>query len=173
MQVNINIWQHLNQMLCNLVPMCLILGLVLLSVVPMRLPHYAAVAPMLTVIGVGYWSTVRPDLIRPSFAFGTGVFEDFLSGTPLGFNALVLLCVRTVVVSQKRFFLGKSFLVWWWAFALVTLVAILLKWLLFALIAGTIGPPGEMLVCYFITVLVYPAFGRLFSSLEVRLAREG
>lgn len=171
--MKVSVWQRLDQIFYNLIPLSLILGLVLLSVIPIRLPYYAAVAPMLTLIGVGYWSIVRPDLMRPSFAFGTGLLEDLLGGTPLGFNALVLLCVHTVVVSQQRFFLGKSFLVWWWAFALVALAAVFLKWLLFALITDTITHPREILVCYFITVLLYPAFGRLFAGLEVLLARGG
>ncbi len=167
------LWQRLDQMARNLIPMCLILGLVLLSVVPTRLPYYAEVAPMLTVIGVGYWSVVRPDLIRAGVAFGIGVFEDVLTGAPLGFNALVLLCVQAAIVSQQRFFLGKSFLVWWWAFALIALAAALLKWVLFALIAGNAVHVGTVLFNYAITVLIYPAWRRLFASLEVTLAGEG
>ena len=167
------LWQRLNQMACNLVPLLLILGLVVISVVPVRLPHYVDVAPMLTVIGVGYWSIVRPDLMRPSFAFGCGVFADLLSGTLLGVNAFVLLCVHAMLASQRRFFLGKSFLVWWWAFALVALAAVSLKWLLFAAAVDAIIPLDRVLFSYVITVLIYPLWGRLFSRLEVVLVREG
>ncbi len=127
---------------------------------------------MWTVIGVGYWSIVRPDLIRPSFSFFTGVFEDLLCGAPLGLNALVLLCVHTAAASQKRFFLYKSFLFWWFIFAFIALFAIFFKWFLFSLIADTVTRLREILLSYCLTVLIYPAFGRLFASLEVLLAKD-
>lgn len=127
---------------------------------------------MWTVIGVGYWSIVRPDLIRPTFAFVTGVFEDLLGGAPLGLNALVLLCVHTAGASQKRLFLRKSFFFWWFLFSFIALFAILFKCFLFALLADTVTRLREILLSYCLTVLIYPAFGRLFASLEVLLAKE-
>lgn len=168
-----NSWQHLDRAARNLIPTALLLGLVLLSAVPTRLPYYTGIAPMLTVIGVSYWSITNPTSIYSSTTFGIGMFEDFLTDTSLGLNALVLLCVRTVIVSQQRFFFGKSFFVWWWAFAFIALAAVLLKWLLFVLITETIVHPGEALFSYLITVLIYPAFGRLFASLDVGLVKEG
>ncbi|VBB69092.1 Rod shape-determining protein MreD [invertebrate metagenome] len=158
--------------MCTLTPPLLILGLVLLSVIPVKRPLYIEASPMLTIIGVVYWSIVRPDLIRPSFAFATGVFEDLLSGTPLGLNALVLLCVHAAVSVYKRLCMSMPFFFWWCIFALIALVAILLKWFLFSLLADTINRLGDILFSYCITVLIYPVFGRLFASLEVLLAKE-
>lgn len=149
-------------MLHSLIPAFFLIVLTLLSVVPTRLPYYAGVAPMLTVVGVSCWSITKPTLLKPIITFFIGIFEDLLTGAFLGFNTLVLLCVYAIALTKRRFFLGKSFIGIWWFFSYLALVATLLKWCLFALLTGTIVYSGEILFSYLITVLIYPVFGLLF-----------
>lgn len=167
------LWLRLDRIARNLLPVALCLVLVLLSMVPLRVPGYAEVAPMLTVIGVCYWSIARPDLLRPVMAFGIGVFEDILVGTPLGINAMVLLAVHGMLAIQQRFFFGKPFSIWWWALGVVAAVASLLKWLLFVAAAGEMVAPLMVVLSYILTVMLYPALSWVFARVEMALAREG
>ncbi|MEO5374514.1 MAG: rod shape-determining protein MreD [Alphaproteobacteria bacterium] len=166
-------WQRMDLMARNLLPLLLMLCLVILTVVPIRLPGYTVVAPMLPVMGVCYWSIVRPDLLRPSMAFGIGVFEDVLAGAPLGVSALVLTAVHGAVVYQQRFFLGKPFFVWWWTFGLVAAAATLLKWVLFMMMSDRMIDPATVFIGYLLTVFLYPVVGLVFARVEVVLTREG
>lgn len=166
-------WQRMDQLARSLLPVLLVLVLVVVTVIPLHLPGYTAIAPMLPVMGVCYWSIVRPDLLRPSVAFGIGVFEDVLTGSPLGVSSLVLTVVNGVVVHQQRFFLGKPFFVWWWTFGLVAGAAALVKWLMFVMMTNKLIEPTAVFVGYLLTVLLYPVLGWVFARVEVALAKEG
>ena len=126
------LWYRFEGAVRGLTPFILTLLLAMLTVVPLRIPDFAQVTPSLTVIAVYYWSIYRPDLLPLAAVFGVGLFQDALAGTPLGLTALVLISVQYAVISQRRFFHGKSFLVEWWGFMLVAPVAALASWLLAA-----------------------------------------
>src|SRR5438552_2032298 len=91
------------------VPTFTILALALLSVLPLRFPDYAAVAPLLVLAGLYYWTIYRPDLLPPAAIFLCGVVLDLLSGAPLGVAALVFLLARVVILPQRRFFVDRLF----------------------------------------------------------------
>ncbi|MBF0561371.1 MAG: rod shape-determining protein MreD [Alphaproteobacteria bacterium] len=163
----------MDQLARNLLPVLLTLALVLVSAVPTRLPGFSAIAPMLTLIGVCYWSIARPDLMRPVVALGIGIFQDVLLGTPLGVDALVLVVAQGVLVSQQRFFFGKPFFVWWWAFGLIAAGAVILKWVLVAALYGRVVEPAPVVFSYLVTVSLYPGLGWLFARVESALIKEG
>ena len=78
------LWNRLDLVARSLSPMAITLLLVMVSVLPMHIPFFGTVSPVLSLMAVYYWSIFRPDLM-PSFAvFGAGLFQDILSGTPLG-----------------------------------------------------------------------------------------
>src|SRR5882757_800049 len=86
------------------VPTATILILALLSVLPLRFPDYAAVAPLLALAGIYYWTIYRPNLLPPAAVFLCGLVLDLLSGAPLGVAALVFLLgsVLTGVMLDMR-----------------------------------------------------------------------
>src|SRR5260370_19926320 len=88
----------------RLVPRLTTLALAIFSVLPLRFPDYAAVAPLITLGGLYYWTIYRPDLLPPVAAFLCGVVLDLLSRAPLGVAALVFLFTRAVVFLQRRVF---------------------------------------------------------------------
>ena len=71
------------------------------------------------LMAVYHWAIFRPRLLPAYAVFLAGLLQDILSGAPLGVNALVFLVAYGVVLSQKKFFTGKSFLILWLGFALV------------------------------------------------------
>ena len=164
--------QRLDQVVRQLLPFSLTLLLVLLDAMPTRLPGFAAVAPLLPLISVYYWAIYRPELLPPSVAFALGVINDVIIGTPLGVSALVYLLVQGMTASQRRFFHGKSFLVAWWAFGLVAVVALMLQWILVSVIFGHMLAPQAVIVEFVMTVAFYPLLSWLFARTQLALMRQ-
>ena len=155
----------------GLAPFASILLLVFIGALPFPVPGLSPVMPALTVIAVYYWSIYRPDLLPLVATFFIGLVQDAIQGTPLGMSALVLLLVQGTVVSQRRFFRGKTFLVEWWGFMLVAPVAALIGWLLISAHAGTIVVPRPLGVRLVLTFAAYPCLSWLLGRFQHRLLR--
>lgn len=158
--------QRLDLKLRQALPGLLTFVFVLLSVAPVRLPDYALVAPGLVLIALFYWTVHRPDLLRPWHACVLGLFDDILSGTSLGVNALVLTLVHWAVTSQHTFFRGKSFAVVWLAFSLLAPGAIIATALLSFVAARAIIDPMVVLVQILLTIAFYPPLAWLLGRAQ-------
>ena len=126
--MSIAFWQKLDQTARSITPFGLSLLLVILSVVPTYIPGYAQIAPILALVSIYHWAIYRPNLLPLFAVFILGLLQDLLTGTPPGLYILVFLTVYGVVLSQRRFFAGKSFTVYWFGFAVVSLVASVESW---------------------------------------------
>ena len=126
-------WQRLDKAARSVTPFGLTLFLVILSVVPMRIPGYAEIAPVLALMAVYHWAVYQPNLIPPWSVFVLGILQDLLSGVPLGLYILVFLTVYGVVLSQRRFFAGRSFLLYWLGFGIMAFCAAVESWVLASL----------------------------------------
>lgn len=151
-----SVWVRMDTWARHLVPGGVTLLLLLLTAVPTRLPGFAGIAPMLPLMGVYYWAIYRPDLLPAWAAFLFGLLYDIIAGTPLGVNALVLLLVQGVAASQRKFFLGKSFLVAWWAFGLLAAGASGLEWMLVTVLLGRVIDPSAVFFQYLLTMGLFP-----------------
>lgn len=150
------LWHRLDALARRLTPFALTLVLVVVSVVPLHIPGFARVAPLLPLIAVYHWAIYRPALL-PAFAvFVIGLLQDTLTGMPIGVNALVFLGVYGVVLSQRRFFAGKSFAVVWLGFAVVAAGAALSSWILVSVYYVTLVAPRPVLFQYLMTLGVFP-----------------
>ena len=157
---------RLDRLARNLLPLGLSILLVMLSAVPVYLPGYGQIAANLVLMSVFYWSVHRPELVAPAPVFGIGLLQDVLGGTPPGMNALILLLVRSAVVTQGRVFRGKSFLVLWWGFSLVALGAGLGLWALNMGYALTPLDPAPTLFRWGVTVALFPFFAWIFVRVQ-------
>ncbi len=121
--MNIAIWQKLDYLARSFTPFGLSLILVVLSVLPTHIPGYMQIAPILALISVYHWAIYRPNLLPIFAVFILGLLQDLLLGTPVGLYVLVFLTVYGVVLSQRRFFVGKSFIFFWFGFAAISMLA--------------------------------------------------
>lgn len=151
-----SVWVRMDTWVRHLVPFGVTLVLLLLTAIPTHVPGYSGIAPMLPLMGVYYWAIYRPDLLPAWLAFLVGLLTDILAGTPVGVNALVLLLVQGTAASQRKFFLGKSFAVTWWAFGLLTAGAIALAWMLVSFIKGRPLDSAPVLFEYLMTMALFP-----------------
>ena len=167
-----SIWVRMDTWVRHMVPISVTLLLLLLTAIPTHLPGFAGVAPVLPLMGVYYWAIYRPDLLPAWAAFLVGVLYDILAGTPLGVHALVLLLVQGVSAGQRRFFLGKSFMVAWWAFGLLAAGSAGLSWILVAILSGQILDPRPVLFQYVLTLGLFPLLTWVLARTQMAFLKD-
>ncbi|HSV28475.1 MAG TPA: rod shape-determining protein MreD [Candidatus Omnitrophota bacterium] len=167
-----SVWVRMDTWVRHLVPIGVTLAMVLLTAVPTRLPGFSTVAPMLPLMGVYYWAIYRPDLLPAWAAFLVGLLYDVIAGTPLGVNALVLLLVQGTSASQRKFFLGKSFMVAWWAFGLLAAGAIGLAWLLVSILRGVAIDPSPLMIEYLMMMGLFPVMTWMLARTQMAFLKD-
>lgn len=125
---------HESGFIGRLTPFVTTLFFVLVSVVPLQIPGFAAVTPSFALMAVFHWTCYRPDLMPLSLVFLLGLLLDLLNGTPyVGISALLLLLVRTAVLTQRRHFVNRDFPVLWLGFLVIAAGNFALSWLVISL----------------------------------------
>ena len=165
-------WQRLGHPLRNLVPFFGVLILLFLTLIPLHIPAYAVIVPMLPLTAVYYWGLYRSDLLPTIAVFFVGLLQDFLSGAPIGLNAAILLLVYETVVSQRRYLLHESFSIAWASFMVVAAGASALQWAGLSLLAWTPRDPGPGIFQYFLTVALYPCLAWFYAQTQKIILRQ-
>jgi len=160
--MRISVWQRLDVFARGLAPTFVTLLLLILSLLPTRLPGFSVVAPALTLMSVYYWAIHRPDLLPIWAAFSFGLLQDLLTGAPPGSYATVMLLAYGLVITQRRFFHGKSFPVVWWGFMMIAAGSSLVHWSLLSVLGGGVMDPWPVIFSYFMSVAVYPLITWIF-----------
>lgn len=154
--------QRFDMLARRLTPFALTMSLVLVSILPLHVPGGARIMPMLVLMSLYHWSVHRPHLLPAYAVFFIGLMQDVLGGIPLGVNALVYLVVYGLIVSQRRFLVGKSFMVIWLGFAVIAAGATVAEWLLVSLLNLTLVESGAMVFQYIMSVGNFPLLAWLF-----------
>lgn len=152
----VGIWQKLDHTGRNLLPFAVTVLMMLLAMAPTQVPGLSALAPPLTLMAVFYWAIHRPDLLRPIVVFLIGLLQDLLSGLPLGLSALVFTLAYWAVLTQRRFFLGNSFLLLWWGFGMVAFAAAAVQWIVYSLSFVTVLTVRPVLFQAMLAIAIFP-----------------
>lgn len=167
--MNQTLSQRLDRIARNVVPALLGVLLVLLSATPLYVPGYAPVAANLVMMAAFYWAVHRPELLPPLTVFLLGLLQDMLIGMPPGMNALVLVLVRAIGVSQSRVFRDRSFLLLWWGFGLVASAAACVVWGLSLVYNLAYIDPLPVIFQAAMTTALFPFVAGLFTWTQHRL----
>lgn len=167
-----SVWVRMDTWVRHLVPVGVTLVLLLLTAIPTRIPGLSGIIPMLPLMGVYYWAIYRPDLLPAWSAFLIGLLYDIIGGTPLGVNALVLLSVQGIAAGQRRFFLGKSFMVAWWAFGLLAAAAAGATWLLVTILYGRALDASPVIFDYLLTMGLFPLLTWTLARTQMAFLKE-
>ncbi|MEM7442006.1 MAG: rod shape-determining protein MreD [Pseudomonadota bacterium] len=156
----------------GVLPALTVLIFVLLGVVPLRLPVFGPVSPLLALIPLYYWAVHRPDLMTFSVAFVVGLLHDALVGAPLGVHSFVYLICYWAIFSQRRFLLGRGFFVLWWGMLLVAMLAVGLEWIAFSAFYLRPMPIEPLLFRALLTAALFPIIGGLMIQMHRLLLSE-
>jgi rod shape-determining protein MreD len=148
--------QRLEQSGRRLLPVISAIMLQILAVLPIGIPQWGALAPPLMLIAVFYWSLVRPDLMPPTAAFLLGLFQDLLSGAPIGSGALVMVATQWTMRGQQRFLVNRPFLLLWGSFLPVAAAAALLQWGIYVLLNLHVVPISASAVRLMLGFALFP-----------------
>jgi rod shape-determining protein MreD len=166
------LWLRLDIAARRLAPLLLTLVLVVLSQIPMQLPAAMPISPAFAVISIYFWGLHQPDVLPAPAVFAVGLFQDILGGLPIGLNAFMLLVLYGLVVSQRRYFFGKSFIVLWWGFAMVAIVTGFLEWAMMSILSGRILAVLPVAVEQLTTAALYPVVAYIFVLTHRSILRE-
>lgn len=166
------LWHRMDLLARQLTPSILTLALVLINALPLHVPGLARIAPLLPLMAIYHWAIFRPRLLPTSVVFLIGLLQDVLSGTPIGVNALVFIAVYGAVLSQKRFFTGKSFAILWLGFALIAAGAMALSWVAVSLLSLTLVEPRTVIFQYVLTLGLFPAVAWLLLRWQRTFLRQ-
>ncbi|HZH28182.1 MAG TPA: rod shape-determining protein MreD [Azospirillaceae bacterium] len=149
--------QRLDRAGRTIAPGAVTVMLIVLGMVPTHLPGYERIAPHVGLAAVYYWAINRPDLLPPWMAFAFGLFQDLLSGTPLGQSAMAYSLTYWGVDAQRRHLSKGNFLVDWLGFALAALVTGAVAWLAACATALTPVHPAPALFQALLSCALFPA----------------
>ena len=129
-----DVWHRLDLIARNILPFFVTLLVIMVAIVPLRVPLLSPVIPALPLIAVYYWSVYKPNLMPVWAVFLVGLFQDLLAAGPAGVGILSLLLVYGLVESLRRLLVGAGFLAIWLVFVPVAAASSLSAWLLTSLI---------------------------------------
>ena len=87
-------------------------------------------------------------------------------GAPVGVNAFVFLVVSWSILTQRRTLAGMPFLILWWAFGMVAMLAGFLEWAAYSAIHGEIMPMRPAAYRILVTTAVYPLLAGILHMVQ-------
>lgn len=167
-----SIWYRLDILTRLLTPFLLTLALVVLNILPLEIPGFSTIVPLLPLMAIYHWAVYRSELLPAYAVFIIGILHDIFSGTPIGLNTAVFLLVYGVVIWQHRFLFGKSFVIIWLGFAIVSAGAFVLTWILYSLWNFTLVDPSGAAFQYLLTVGAFPGLAWMFMRWHQFIIRQ-
>ncbi len=155
--------EKLNTILRGSVPYCLIFALFIFNVVSVSSSPSDKIEIPFVLMMLFYWSIYRPALIPIFLVFLMGVCFDLLSATPLGLSAFIFLLLRHLISEQRVFLMGQPFIVIWFGYVIVSMVAVLLQWGLFGLMQLSWPPFLPIVLMWGAGIFCFPAVAAVLT----------
>lgn len=147
-------------------PLLFTIFLMLVLCVPVYLLEGRVPLPNIALASLFFWAMNGPSFMPPWAVFITGLVQDLLSGTPLGFWVVIYLLAHGFTLTQRVFFRGRTGIGAWLGFALVTGLVGLVAWLMGMLMFERWLDPTSLAVQALVTLVCYPMFARVFMLLR-------
>lgn len=164
-------WQRLDLLARNASPLAFTVLLLIVGLVPLRLPFLPPLGINLVLVSVYYWAIHRPSTLPAPALFIVGLAADLLGGGFLGINVLILLLTHAATVSARRWFVGASFAIVWWGYAVVATLAMLLAWMITMTLAGATADVTPGISGVLFGVGAYPLLATFFAHAQRALLR--
>lgn len=120
------------------------------------------IKPSFMVAIIFYWSVYRPTLIPSWLVFLLGVISDVMTGLPLGFQALSFVLLQWLVSTQRKVFVGQSFLTVLFGFGVVSVAFYCFQWLLLSVLLFSFANPMSLAFKAALSFLTFPLLQLLF-----------
>jgi rod shape-determining protein MreD len=145
-------------------PLIITMAATLAMMAPMKLLPLPA--PDIALIAVFFWAISGPAFLPAPAVLVLGLTQDFASGAPIGFYALIYLLIYGFTLSQRAFFGGRTGSGAWMGFAIVALVAAAAAWLLGSIVYMRWLPVGPIWLQAIVSIAVFWPVAKLFGLMR-------
>lgn len=149
-----------------MVPASAVFLMILFGALPMYVPHYGSVAPMIGLCGVVYWTLSRPQLMPIGIAFVLGLVQDVVGMAPMGLHALLFTVAWIMIDQQRRFLYGRPFILLWFSFSVIVITVQGLAWLSYSLYHVTLIGAQPAFVSALLTMAVFPIVSTISMMMD-------
>lgn len=171
--MKLDFWSRVDLFARSLTPVLLTLVFIMVQQVPLHIPHFAQVAPMLALISIYYWAIYRPDLMPMLAIFLLGLLDDLMSGSAPGVSSFVYLICFALVGSQRRFFYAKGFGIVWWGFMLVGALMAALQWVVMCLLEQNLYSLLPSVFSYLMSLAFFPIMAVILWAAHKTVPQRG
>lgn len=146
-----------------------------LALAPIDLFRGQFPAPDIVLASVFFWAIYGPGFLPAWAVFTLGIAQDFATGAPIGFWAMIYLFAYGFALSQRVFFFGRTVRGAWLGFAIVALVTAIATWVAGSTYFAHWLPPGPIFAQALVSIAVFPLAARAFFFVRgfLTTAREG
>ncbi len=138
---------------------------------PGRLAQGGSLMPMLPLITIFIWSSIRPRFMPPFVIFIVGLMQDLITGGPMGVWALAYVVALMIMRVREEDGAKREIGPIWFRFVGVVAIATFIAWCAGSLATGGPAAIRPMLVEAAATVLMFPLIGLL--TIRKRSSRSG
>lgn len=129
---------------------------------PLRIAGGPDLMPMLPLITLFIWSTVRPRFIPPIVIFIVGILQDVLSGGVMGVWALAYLTAMTITRNRDEDGPTREIGPVWIRFLVTLVIAVPIAWAAGSFAIGQMAPVRPLLIESVASGLMFPLIALLF-----------
>lgn len=150
----------------TVIPICLVMVAVLLSVLKIPLPVIDFVRPNLLLMLVYFWAIHDPRFLSYPLIFCAGLALDLLIGTHIGMTAILMIGLFLVVKGQRRYLIGQTLWVQWLCFVLVVLIYSITEWAVIMLLSFVFFMPTKTAIVALLSLCLYPFFALFLKKIH-------
>ena len=118
------------------------------------------------IMAVYSWAIYRPNLLHPLLLFIYGILFDLILSFPLGFHSIILLLSQYFIKSQRSFFLGQPYLMFWLGYAISLALILFSEWIFFSVLRYTLLDFRQLMITYVVSILIFPLISLIFLMLN-------
>lgn len=144
-------------LLVAILPVTITIVMGVIPSLPINLTGWQVLAPNLALAAVFYWAVYRPDLFPLFLAFVIGLIQDVLTGTFLGVQAILVTMSYLAILTQRRVFYQRHFIMSWWGYAVILAVVTASIWIVQTGLGGNKALVLETVLHWLLSVLFFPA----------------
>lgn len=150
----------------RLLPLVTAVLMALSSYIPVYIGIISNIRPDMGMIAIYFWMLHRGDLFDLKSVVLLGLIDGALGTTALGMSLFAYLVVYVLMTNLRKFLNGRPFVVVWYGFMAVSLVAILLKWLVATIYWGKFLSMTSLMFSYFLGAAVYPVMSMVLAFVQ-------
>lgn len=128
------------------------------------LPHFA-------MISVFYFASRRPLTMPYGTCALSGFMLDLWLDVPLGINILLLILIRFFVLNQLKYYRGRTRLVHWFIFAMLSLSLFTVSWAILSVFNWQLMAVIPFLLHWIVTAMAYAPVAVVLGFIRKGLMR--